>query len=350
MQILYQTERRKYRMGTQKTEKYYTWKGLKQLYDTEAETRGEINELKKKGVLSEHVYAVGFEHKEEAEAFRKGVLDEYIQENYGQFDAAQYDAVVYTDGSFDAATKIGSYGLIIFFRDETDPFIESGTLEDVADGKYKVVRYDEDGKGKEPEEPYSCKSKPGKNGYIAAGYSASGEFLGAKRSLEICCKERGLKKILIIYDNVNVEHEYELKDSKGKDDGGVEGEYREFLREIKRGVLKEDNDLVFCKVDSHKQYPIDASKCKDEDGYKYPHAVYNDLVDILAKAEIKVEIGKVVDPRENSNVFRAISSEFERFSDNPEADKTEAGDRRKYARDLVEKVLKKSDGIFRPKF
>lgn len=340
-------------MGTQKTEKikkYYTWNGLKQLYDTEAEARKEVNELKKKGVLPAYVFAAGFEYMEEAEAFRKGVLDEYIQENYKQFDAAQYDAVVYTDGSFDTATKIASYGLIIFFKGEMDPFIESGTLEDVVDGKYKVVRYDEDGKRKEPEEPYPCISKPGKSGYISAGYSAPGEFLGAKRSLEICCKERGLKKILIVYDNINVEHEYELRDSKDKDDGGVEGEYREFLREIKRDVLKEDNDLVFYKVDSHKQYLIDANKCKDKDEYKYPHAVYNDLVDILAKAEIKVEIGKVVNPGENSNVFRAISNEFERFSDNPEADKTDAGDRRKYARDLVEKVLKKTDGIFRPRF
>lgn len=340
-------------MGTQKAEKikkYYTWNGLRQLYDTEAEARKEVNELKKKGILPAHVYAAGFEYEEEAEAFRQGLLDEYIQEHYRKFDAAQYDAVVYTDGSFDTTTKIASYGLIIFFRGEKDPFVESGTLEDVADGKYKAVRYDEDGKEKKAEEAYPCKSKSRKSGYISAAYSAPGEFLGAKRSLEICCKERGLKKILVVYDNVNVAHEYEIKDSKGKDDEGVEGEYREFLREIKRDVLKEDNDLAFCKVDSHKQYSIDADKCKDKDGYKYPHAVYNDLVDILAKMEVKVEIGKVVSPKENSNVFRAISNEFARFSDNPEADKTEAGDRRKYARELVEKVLKKSDGIFRPEF
>lgn len=339
-------------MGTQKQEeakKYYTWKGLNQLYDTEAEARKEVDELKKKGILSANVYAAGFEQKEEAEAFRKGVLDEYIQENYRRFDAAQYDAIVYTDGSFDTTTKIASYGLIIFFKDKTDPFIESGILEDVTNGTYKVVRYDEDGKEKIVE-TYPCKSKSGEGDYISSGYSATGEFLGAKRSLEICCKERGLKKVLIIYDNINVEHEYELKDSKDKDVEGVEGEYREFLREIKRDVLKEDNDLVFCKVDSHKQYSIDVDKCKDKDEYKYPHAVYNDLVDILAKAEIKVEIGKVVKPAENFNVFRAISNEFERFSDNPEADKTQAGDRRKYARELVGKVLKKSDGIFRPKF
>lgn len=337
-------------MSTEKMKKYYTWKGLKQLYANEAEAREEVNELKKNGVLTANIFAAGFEHKEEAEAFRKGVLDEYIQENYKQSDVAQYDAVVYTDGSFDTAAKIASYGLIIFFRGEMAPLIESGTLEDMADGKYKVVRYDEDGKEKKSEEPYSYKSKPGKSGYISESYSAAGEFLGAKRSLEICCKERGLKKVLIIYDNINVMHEYELKDSKDKGDGGVEGEYREFLREIKRDVLKEDNDLVFCKVDSHEQYPISANSCKDKDEYKYPHAIYNDLVDILAKAEIKVEVGKVINPGENSNVFRAISNEFERFSDNPEADKTEAGDRRKYARELVEKVLRKSDGIFLPKF
>jgi len=270
------------------------------------------------------------------------VLDHYRQENCKQFEAARYDAVVYTDGSFDANTGAASYGLIIFFRDEAEPLIESGTLEDVADGNYKAVRYGKDGKQKEPEELYPCIRKSGKNGYISASYSVASEFLGAKRSLEICCKEKGLKKILIIYDNENVAHEYELKDKKDKGEGGVEGEYREFLREIKRDVLKEDNDLAFCKVDSHKQYSIGADE--------YPHAVYNDLVDILAKMELKAETGKAVNPKENPNVFRAISDEFERFSDNPEADKTEADSRRKYARELVEKVLKKSDGIFRPKF
>lgn len=283
-------------MKTRKKEdakKYYTWKGLNQLYDTYADAQEEINEWKKKGVLPANVYAAGFEYREEAEAFRKGGLDEYIKENYRQFEAAQYDAVVYTDGSFDSVTKIASYGLIIFFRDEADYFMESGILEDVADGLYEAVRCDEGGMDKKTEKPYPCKCKPGKSGYISESYSAAGEFLGAKRSLEICCKERGLKKILIVYDNENVAYEYELKDRKDKEDGGVEGEYREFLRELKRDVLKEA-DLAFCKVDSHRQYPIDADK--------YPHAVCNDLADILAKAEIKEEMGKVVNPGENFNV------------------------------------------------
>lgn len=330
-------------METKKT-KYYTWKGLEKLHSTYGEAQKEVNEKELK-----NVFPTGFEYKEEAEAFRKGELDEYIQKKYKQFDAAQYDAVVYTDGSYDTATKIASYGLIIFFREEADPFIESGTLEDVEDQKYKIVRYDENGKQKGQPEYCPFKSKPQKSGYISVAGSVAGEFLGAKRSLEICCKEKGLKKILIIYDNENVEHEYELKDSKDKDDGGVEGEYREFLREVKKDFLGKDNDLKFTKVDSHGGENENKPQCKI-DANEYPHAVYNDLVDILAKMEIKENVGDVVKPKINFNVFRAISNEFERFSDNSEADKTKADDRREFARKLVEYVLDKSGGIFRPTF
>lgn len=83
------------------------------------------------------------------------------------------------------------------------------------------------------------------------------------------------------------------------------------------------------------QYRIEAKE--------YLHAVYNDLVDILAKAEV----GKKISPGENINAFRAISDEFKRFSDIG-ADKRE--EKREHARRLVKNVLNKSDEIFRPVF
>lgn len=46
------------------------------------------------------------------------------------------------------------------------------------------------------------------------------------------------KKIIIIYKNINIEHEYELKDRKEQNDESVEGEYKEFLREIKEIFYK----------------------------------------------------------------------------------------------------------------
>ncbi len=118
--------------------KYYTWKDLDKLYESYEDAKIAAN---KKGLKD--VFPLGFESMEEAEAFRKGELDKCIREDkYKPFETAQYDAVIYTDGSFDRVNKIASYGLIIFFRDETEPYVESGILEDVDVVKYKIVRYD----------------------------------------------------------------------------------------------------------------------------------------------------------------------------------------------------------------
>lgn len=84
-------------MGTQKTEKiemYFTWKGnvdFVEYHDYE-----DARDAAKK--MGQIVDPPGFVYKEEAEAFSKGKWDEYIEEHYKTFDAANYDAVIYTDG------------------------------------------------------------------------------------------------------------------------------------------------------------------------------------------------------------------------------------------------------------
>lgn len=196
-------------MGTkEKAKTYYTWKGLGQLYDTQDEAQKEVTELQRKGVLPERVFAAGFESREEAETFRKGAWDEYIRENYRQFDAAQYDAVVYTDGSCVEASKIASYGLIIFFRNENKPHIESGIIQDVEGGKKcKIVRYDGDGEKKEEKE-YPFESRCGESGLVSGSHDAVSELLAVMRSLEICCKDRRLKKLLLVYDREGIKLGY----------------------------------------------------------------------------------------------------------------------------------------------
>lgn len=362
MRILYRTERRKYEMKTQneeKIKKYYTWEGLEDLYDTQADAQKEVEKKKKEGVLKlidehERIFAVGFEHKEEAEKFREGKWDEYIQKNYKQLEATEYDAVIYTDGSYQIKNDtygIASYGLIIFLRGENEPHIESGTIEDVKEEEYQIVRYDEAGNKFFEKDENSKDGVDGENRcYVAAGNSAVGELFGAMRSLEICCKDRRLKKIQLIYDRDGIKQGYDNRKDLSTAEKGVAVTYRKFLQELEEGGFLKDVKIEFTKVDSHGGEDENKPQCKI-DADEYPHAVYNDLVDILAKMEIKENIGKVVNPRINFNVFRAISNEFKRFSDIPEADKTEAGDRRKYAREeFVKKVLNKYDGKFRPIF
>lgn len=314
--------------------KYYTWKDLDKLYESYEDAIIAVN---KKGLKD--VFPPGFESIEEAEAFRKGELDQYIRERYKPFAAAQYDAVIYTDGSFDRANKIAAYGLIIFFRGETEPWIESGTLKDVDVVKYEITRYDESGHEmkdgdniKEIVSNHEDGSKREEKGFVSKSESITAEFSGAMRSLEICCQKcqkEGLKKILIIYDCENVKVEYDNREMPDTDTGCVAAAYRNFLRNLK------DTDLQFVKVASHKQYLTDADE--------YPHAVYNDLVDILARAELGIKIT----PTDNFNAFRAISGDFKRFSDIGAVTREE---RRGHARKLVKTVLNKSDGIFRPIF
>lgn len=323
---------------TEKIEYYYTWKGIDSTYKSSRAAQNTINE---KGL--KQIWPVGFEYEKEAEAFCKGELDKYIQDNYKAFEATQYDAVIYTDGSHTKNNKMVSYGLIIFFRDETDPYIESGTLEDVDVVKYKNVRYDR--YGNEMKDGDNIKeiaginekgNKKAEKGFVAASRNMAAEFFGAMRALEICCQKRELKKLLIIYDCEDIKAGYEDRDNIGNAKGYAAVAYRKLLQNLK------DIDLQFIKVDSHSdknenehQYPIDADE--------YLHAVYNDLVDILARAELGIKIK----PRWNFNAFRVISDEFQGFY-YAGADTTEK--RRKHARDLVKDVLNKSDGIYRPIF
>lgn len=331
-------------MGTQKTKKYYTWKGNVSFieYHDYKEARTAAQKMEQK-----NVDPPGFIYKEEAEAFSKEKWDEYIKKHYKPFDASKYDAVIYTDGSFSSKdTTLVSYGLIIFFKDENKPYIESCTIQDVEGGKkYKIVRYDGDGEKKEPEE-YPFKSRFEKSGFVFGAHVTVGELFGAMRSLEICCKDKRLKKILLIYDRDGIKQGYDNRNDLSTAQGDVAYKYRKFLQELEEeGFLKGDS-ITFQKVDSHdvKDNPDEKEQYRVDNKEKYPHAVYNDLVDILAKAETGIAIKR----QEDFNLFRAIPEAFKGFPATDDADK-----RRKHAgiaRELIENVLEKYDGFFRPKF
>lgn len=329
----------------EKTKKYYTWNGNDAfvVYHDYFEARDAAKEM------GQVVDPPGFIYEEEAEAFSKGTWGEYIEKHYQPFDAAKYDAVIYTDGSYtpnDSTTA--SYGLMIFFRDEEKPYIESCVIQDVAEGKkYKIVRYDGDGEKTEQKE-YPFESRAGKSGFVSGSHVTVGELFGAMRSLEICCKDRGLKKILLIYDRDGIRQGYEKRDDLDTAQGDVAYQYRKFLQKLEEEGFLKDAEITFQKIDSHevKGKPDEDEKEQYRIGNreKYPHAVYNDLVDMLAKAETGIGIRR----QEDFNVFRAIPDEFRGFPATADADKRRihAG----YARELIKHVLEKYDGKFRPGF
>lgn len=333
-------------METKKTKKYYTWKGnvgLAEYHDyKEAQAAAQKMGLKKAD-------PPGFVYKEEAEAFSKEKWDEYIEKHYKPFDAAKYDAVIYTDGSFSSKDKtMASYGLLIFFRDENRPYIESCTIQDVEDGKkYKIVRYDNEGDVKEAEE-FPFNSRDGKSGLVSGAHVTVGELFGAMRALEVCCKERKLKKILLIYDREGIRQGYENRNDLDTAKGDVAYQYREFLQQLEREGFLKDDGITFQKIDSHevkdKRDEDEKEQYRVGNSEKYPYAVWNDVVDILAKAETGIAIKR----QEDFNVFRAIPDEFKGFP--AAADAVKRREHATQARELVKNVLEKYDGKFRPRF
>jgi len=225
---------------------------------------------------------------------------------------------------------------------ENMPYIKNGIIHDIEDGEIcKIVRYDEEEKKEETEYPFE--SRDGKDGLVSGSHDAVSELFAVIRSLEICCKDRRLKKLLLVYDRKGIKQGYDGRECLSKAKGDIAYRYREFLQDLEEeGVLKSDT-ITFKKIDSKviqekkEQYGVD-----DKDNY--PHAVYNNLASILAKAEL----GIAITPQEASSVFRAIPDEFKGFAATPDADqkRKNAG----HARDLVKKVIEKYDGIFRPKF
>ncbi len=336
-------------MGIQKkaeVKKYYTWKG--NVGFTEYHDYKEAQAAAQK-MGQKQADPPGFVYREEAEAFSKEKWDEYIELHYTPFDAAKYDAVIYTDGSLSSKdTSLTSYGLIIFFKDENKPYMESCTIQDAEGGKqYKIVRYDSDGEEKETKE-YPFKSRFGKDGLVSGSHVTVGELFGVMRTLEICCKDRRLKKLLLVYDRDGIAQGYDNRNDLSTAEGDVAYQYREFLQKLEEGGFLKEDTITFQKVDSHtvkdKQGEDEQEQYRVDNKETYPHAIYNDLVDILAKAETGIGIRR----QEDFNAFRAIPDVFKGFPATDDINK-----RREHAgqaRALVNKVLEKYDGKFQPKF
>ncbi len=194
--------------------KKYTLEGFNQTYTTYAQAQNEANRLNRKGEIP-----LGFESDEEAEAYRKGEWETYFKNTYKPFET-DADAVVYADGSWDTITGKGAYGIVIFFRNG-EVFCESALLEDDVPERYCVTRYNRHGeqdgqpvyrsyvdlfKGKDVEEKA--------HSFVRASRQDGGECESVMRALEICCKEKGLKKIVLAYDCDFVKLRY----SKGRKD------------------------------------------------------------------------------------------------------------------------------------
>lgn len=314
--------------------KFYTLEELSQVYEdyslADAEAKKVLKKVKK--------YPIGFQCLEEAEALQGGQWKEYFEKKVVPFET-NADAVVFADGSLDEKIMEGAYGLVIFFKDG-DIYYESACLEDIAPGKYKTIRYSVTGEREEIETEYKD-IFAGENvaekahGYVAASNQIGGECDGVMRAMEICIKERGLKKIVIAYDCENVETVWRT----GKANTNVTCRYAKLCEEVKTVY---GADVDWKKVDSHTGKKLDKPQYLLSDEV-YPLAVYNDIVDAMAKAETA---GKKIGSAENFNLARAVLPEaLLPFYD---AGATTREKRRAYARKLLETVL--GNELLRPIF
>lgn len=248
--------------------KYYALPDFDEVYDN-------WNSAQKKQVSLgiKDRYAFGFTNEKEAKELVSGNWENYFKNSIARY-TTKADAVVCVDGSWTSKTVDCGYGICIFFKNG-ETYCESAKIVDGEIGEYTIIRYDDKGEWIEDAiETYDdiCKlDEKDKHGYALASLNVAGEIEAAMRAIDICIREKGLNSIDLIFDCTQVEIGLE-----GNAESNVVYKYQKYIKELRNDF---DFQINFKKADSHSQVDI------TED--IYPVAVYNDLVDILGKAEAK---------------------------------------------------------------
>lgn len=271
---------------------FYTLAGLDNVY---TDYNSANQETVQKGIRN--IYPVSFTVKADAEAFRSGQWDTYLSNHYAHFET-DADAVIYADGS-NYKNERGGYGILIFLR-SGEIICESASLIDLENGTFLSKRYDIDGNLTEEKNVCYPILNGAKKGFVESSWNESGEPEGARRALEICFKEKGVQKAVLVYDSETIEKRYlagtVFTTTKPEHPTYF---YGQLCEEIKKNYGEQA--VRFIHVDSHRNK-------KDAEPYRidekeFIHAIFNDLVDAMAKAEAC--IGEV-SGQENINLLHAI--------------------------------------------
>ena len=122
-----------------------------------------------------------------------------------------------------------------------------------------------------------------------ASWTDVSETAAACRALQICFDELGLSYVTLVYDHGALWDIYFEHDKKKN----VTNYYGEIFESYK----KAGKDIRFIKVGSHKNGNY------DREDPLYVHGVYNDCVDMLAKAETD---SKPIGRSENPNMYKLV--------------------------------------------
>lgn len=290
----------------------------------------DVADKKKNSLGIKESFPFGFQNKEEAERLISGNWEDYFKKSCARYKT-KAEAVVCVDGSWTSKTNDCGYGICIFYK-TGETYCESAKIVDGEIGNYTITRYDDKAALIEVAEEtykdiYSGKEE-NKHGYALASFNVTGEIEAAMRAIDICICQKGLKNIDLIFDCTQVEDRYHAID--GKAESNVVFKYQKFLKELQKEC---DFHINFKKADSHSQVDI-ANEI-------YPVSVYNDLVDILGKAEAtKIDIPA----KDVPNLVKALPNcELKGFyyagANTPEK-------KRKYIRSIYKLIVERIAPIF----
>lgn len=238
-------------------------------------------------------YPRGFITKAEAEVYSQDKLSEYIREKHLglSFDDG-YDAVAFSDGSTDGK-KRGGFGLIIFFKDG-EVYWESERIEDVTNVMSTYRRISSLGQSTGE---IQCPDTPQKEkGYIESSRNETGEFEACRRAMEICFEKPGINNIKLIYDSdAPVKRYIHLSEDRINSNEILNPAIKSYQDTVIK-YLAQKKTVQFINTDSHTHYEIGTEE--------FRNAVFNDMVDAMAKVE--AYIGEI-SYSQNPNLYAVLS-------------------------------------------
>lgn len=324
--------------------KYYVYEDVNGNYNITDKSWDEVQKIPRRSVK-------GFKTKEEATAYYESVAGSFglhnssiISKNSATTTQStnksvftptppnNIDAIIYTDGSFQAPSKgtsdayYGSYGIIIFTKNGT--YVETTLLKDpenqdtddfINNAYFEENRYKYDNKTggfiiENANHPFTVYNKTSEYGYgiLHTGWASGAEFCGATRCISIC-KKMNFKNVLLVYDAK------EVKESclKYQQVGNTSNASNLFKQEVKSAKASGLNIIVndYTKVDSHEAHVFNPA---EHDNYfgKFDY-IYNEVVDILAKIQLQDQpIFNSKKKNENRNIYAELLPEHSELIDN----------------------------------
>ena len=282
---------------------------------------------------------------------KNGEWEKYLFENITCENLVGYDALCVSDASYDKEDGVGSFGVIVIpLKDgemDGDIIVESVCLKDIDNVSFERVRYDMNGLQEKDtihlDKDVYEKLKEGEK-YVKSGEADRAESESATRVIEIC-EDNNWNKIVYISDCQPLLQAIKKGESKAPGNIRVINKKKEWggameLRKVgshKNAIIGEMNE-VGPNGDNINPWEFDRDKSR-------LYALLNDLVDLMAKAEVEAKGGSaqelnkpsvhLIPDEDGAYLVSGAASDMNKIY---AADISE-DDRRAITREMVERVV-----------